>query len=190
MAVVAAKKKCRQCSQKYLKYGFITSLTNDTMPLCHLCEKTFSNDAMKPAKMKHHLETVHCDKKNKDLERKLKERTERKLKRRSNIKTFFKAPVSGDTEGGLRASYNISLMKAKKGKAHTIGEGIIIPAIKVIESVMKKNSHSVLKDLPLSNSTVQRRIDEVSDCEWLGMDGRGVAVNSWKRSGCEWLGKE
>ncbi|XP_063847263.1 zinc finger BED domain-containing protein 5-like [Scylla paramamosain] len=179
MAVVAAKKKCRQYSQKYLKYGFITSLTNDTMPLCHLCEKTFSNDAMKPAKMKHHLETVHCDKKNKDKQS------------RSNIKTFFKAPVSGDTEGGLRASYNISLMKAKKGKAHTIGEGIIIPAIKeVIESVMKKNSHSVLKDLPLSNSTVQRRIDEVSDCEWLGMDGRGVAVNGWKRSGCEWLGKE
>ncbi|XP_063847259.1 zinc finger BED domain-containing protein 5-like [Scylla paramamosain] len=149
MAVVAAKKKWRQCSQKYLKYGFITSLTNDTMPLCHLCEKTFSNDAMKPAKMKHHLETVHCDKKNKDLDyfKTLKE----KLKSRSNIKTLFKAPVSGDTEGGLRASYNISLMKAKKGKVHTIGEGIIIPAIKeVIESVMKKDFHSVLKDLPLS----------------------------------------
>ncbi|XP_063847253.1 uncharacterized protein LOC135092568 [Scylla paramamosain] len=97
------------------------------MPLCHLCEKTFSNDAMKPAKMKHHLETVHCDKKNKDLDyfKTLKE----KLKSRSNIKTLFKAPVSGDTEGGLRASYNISLMKAKKGKAHTIATPLpVIPS--------------------------------------------------------------
>ncbi|XP_045133133.1 protein FAM200B-like [Portunus trituberculatus] len=68
MAAVAAKKKCRQYSQEYLKYGFITSLSNDTMPLCLLCEKTFSNDAMKPAKMKDHLERVHSDKKHKDLD--------------------------------------------------------------------------------------------------------------------------
>ena len=158
MAAVAAKKKCRQYSQEYLKYGFITSLTNDTMPLCLLCEKTFSNDAMKPAKMKDHLERVHSDKKHKDLDyfKTLKE----KLKGRSSIKTFFKAPASADTEGGLKASYNISLMIAKQGKTHTIGEEIIIPVIKeVIETVMKKDSHPVLKNLPLSNSTVQRRID-------------------------------
>ena len=144
MASVAAKKKCRQYSQEYLKYGFITSLTNETMPLCLLCEKTFSNDAMKPAKMKDHLERIHSDKKNKDIDyfKTLKE----KLKGRSNIKAFFKAPASADAEGGLKASYNISLMIAKKGKAHTIGEELIIPAIKeVIETVMKKDSDSVLK---------------------------------------------
>ncbi|KAK4319477.1 hypothetical protein Pmani_009580 [Petrolisthes manimaculis] len=161
MAAVAAKKKCRQYSQKYMKYGLTTSLTNDTMPLCLLCEKTFSNDAMKPAKMKDHLERVHSDKKNKDLDyfKTLKEN----LKSRSDIKTFFTAAASADTEGGLKASYNISLMIAKKGKARTLGEEIIIPAIKVIETVMKKDSHSVLKNLPLSNSTVQRRIDEMAD---------------------------
>lgn len=162
MAAVAAKKKCRQYSQEYLKYGFIPSVTNDTMPLCLLCEKTFSNDAMKPAKMKDHLERVHSDKKNKDLDyfKTLKE----KFKNQSNIKNFFKAPASADSEGGLKASYNISLMIAKKGKAHTIGEEIIIPAIKeVIETVMKKDSHTVLKNLPLSNNTVQRRIDEMAD---------------------------
>lgn len=31
-----------------MKYGFIISLTNGTMPLCLLCEKTYSNDTMKP----------------------------------------------------------------------------------------------------------------------------------------------
>ncbi|XP_064079404.1 protein FAM200B-like [Macrobrachium nipponense] len=112
------------------------------MPLCLLCEMTFSNDAMKPAKMKDHLERVHSDKKKKDLDyfKTLKE----KFKSRSNIKNFFKAPASADTEG-LKASYNISLTIAK-GKTHTIGEEIIIPANKeVIETVMKKDSHTVLK---------------------------------------------
>ena len=63
-----SKKKCRQYSQEYLKFGFIPSFTNETVPFCLLCEKTFSNDAMKPAKMKDHLERIHCDKKNKDLD--------------------------------------------------------------------------------------------------------------------------
>ena len=101
--------------------------------LC-LCEKTYSNDAMKPAKMKHHLERPS-----------LFQDTERKT--RSNSKTCFKAPSSVDSEAGLKASYNISLMITKKGKTHTIGEEIIIPAIKEVkETVMKKDSHSILKN--------------------------------------------
>jgi len=68
MAAANAKKKCRQYSQEYLKFGFVPSFTNETMPMCLLCEKTFSNDAMKPSKMKDHLERIHSDKKNKDLD--------------------------------------------------------------------------------------------------------------------------
>lgn len=86
MTASTAKKECRQYSQLYLKYEFIASVTDDTMPMCLLCEKTFSDDAMKPAMIKDHLERGHSDKKNKDLDhfRILKE----KLRNRSNIKTF------------------------------------------------------------------------------------------------------
>ena len=38
------------------------------MPLYLLCEKTFSNDAMKPAKMKDKLEWLHFDKKHKVID--------------------------------------------------------------------------------------------------------------------------
>ena len=87
-----------------------------------------------------------------------------KIRNRPNLKTIFKAPASTDNEGGLKASYNISLNIAKKGKSYTIGEEIIIPAIKdVIENVMKKDSQAVLKCIPLSANTVQRRIDEIAD---------------------------
>ena len=44
------------------------SFTNATMPFCLLCEKTFSDDPMKPAKMKDLLERIHCDKKNRDVD--------------------------------------------------------------------------------------------------------------------------
>ncbi|XP_023233556.1 zinc finger BED domain-containing protein 5-like [Centruroides sculpturatus] len=155
-------KKCRQYSQEYLKYGFVPSFANETIPMCLLCEKTFSNDAMKPAKMKDHLERIHSDKKNKDFEyfKILKE----KLRVRPNLNTYLKSSASVDREGGLKTSYSISLNIAKKGKPYTIGEEIIIPAIKdVIENVMKKDSQLVLKCIPLSANTVQRRIEEMAD---------------------------
>lgn len=95
------------------------------MPMCLLCEKTFSNEAMKPSKMKDHLGRVHSDEKiDLDYFKTLKE----KIKNRPNLKTFFKAPANVD-KGGLKASYNISLTIAKKGKSPKIGEEII-PAIR------------------------------------------------------------
>ena len=36
--------------------------------LMALCYWTFSNHSMKPATMRDHLERIHCDKKNKDME--------------------------------------------------------------------------------------------------------------------------
>ena len=68
---------------------------------------------------------------------------------------------------GLLASYSISLLIAKAGKAHTIGKYSILPAIeKVITTVMHRDGHSIVKSIPLSNNSVARRIDEMaSDVE-------------------------
>ncbi|KAL1243881.1 Zinc finger MYM-type protein [Trichinella spiralis] len=101
---------------------------------------------MKPSKTKDHLERVQPDKKNKNIEffKVLKE----EIRNQPNLKGFCKAP-------------------AKKAQSYTIGEEIVIPAIKEeIETVMKKDSEPVLKCIPLSAKTVQRRIDEMaSDVE-------------------------
>ena len=162
MAASISKKKCRHYSLDYLKFGFICSLTNETIPMCLLCEKAFGNDYMKPSKMKDHLERVHSDKKNKELEffKKLKE----KFTCRPTIKGFMKQSTEVETEGGLIASYKISLNIAKSGKPYTLAEEIVLPAIKdVIEDVMKKDSVNVLKSLPLSANSVKRRIDEMAE---------------------------
>ena len=60
------KKKCRQYSVEYIKYGFILSPGNTILPFYLLCNKTMSNDSMKSSKLKEHLIKIHSDKKNKD----------------------------------------------------------------------------------------------------------------------------
>ncbi|GBP98413.1 hypothetical protein EVAR_63477_1 [Eumeta japonica] len=41
--------------------------------------------------------------------------------------------TSESNDDGLRASYNISLLIAKSGKPHTIGEQLILPAVEEVE---------------------------------------------------------
>ncbi|CAH1974287.1 unnamed protein product [Acanthoscelides obtectus] len=64
---------------------------------------------------------------------------------------------------GLRASYNISLLIAKSGKPHTIGEKLILLAVEeVLKTVLHKPASDIIKRIPLSNNTVEIRIDEMS----------------------------
>ena len=64
----------------------------------------------------------------------------------------------------MRASYNNSLLIAKSGKPHTIGEELIIPAVReVLSTVLHKSPHATLSSIPLSNSSVQRRIDDMTN---------------------------
>lgn len=60
-------------------------------------------------------------------------------------------------------SYNISLLIAKSGKPHTIGEQLILPAIEeALKAVLHRPAYDTLKKIPSSNNTVQRHIDEMS----------------------------
>ncbi|CAH1997673.1 unnamed protein product [Acanthoscelides obtectus] len=73
------------------------------------------------------------------------------------------ASTSQRNDDGLRASYNISLLTAKSGKPHTIGEKLILPAIEeVLKTVLHKPASDIIRRIPLSNNTVERRIDEMS----------------------------
>ncbi|KAL0859501.1 hypothetical protein ABMA27_010658 [Loxostege sticticalis] len=115
---------------------------------------------MKPSKLENHLKRCHTDQMGKDLKyfQTLKENYEK----RPTMHSMF-ASTSQINDDGLRASYNISLLIAKCGKPHTIGEQLILPAVEeVLKTVLHKSPFDVLKRIPLSNNTVQRRIDEMS----------------------------
>ncbi|GBP58233.1 Protein FAM200A [Eumeta japonica] len=52
---------------------------------------------------------------------------------------------------------------AKSGRTHTTGEQLILPVVEeVLKTVLHESSFDVLKRIPLSENTVQRRIDEMS----------------------------
>uniref|UniRef100_A0A3Q3B2L2 DUF4371 domain-containing protein n=1 Tax=Kryptolebias marmoratus TaxID=37003 RepID=A0A3Q3B2L2_KRYMA len=134
------KKKCHQYSVEYLDFGFIPSPTNAQLPLCLLCEQVFSNEAMKPSRLKEHLTKIHPDKVNKERSffQTLKEQHGRRT-----INSLF-ARKSCQTDSGLVASYNISLLIAKCGQPYKIGEKLVIPAIKeVISTVLERDPTQV-----------------------------------------------
>ena len=122
---MASKKKCRQYSAEYIKYGFVKSPCNEQLPMCLLCDQVFSNEGMKLSRMIVHLKSRHGDKADNGVE------FFKNL--RDNHKTMggMFGRVDKQNMDGLVASYNISLLIAKTGKPHTIGEKLILPAIQV-----------------------------------------------------------
>ncbi|KAF0713483.1 SCAN domain-containing protein 3-like, partial [Aphis craccivora] len=155
------KKKKRQYSAEYIKYGFIQSRTNPSSPMCLICQKTFSNEAMKPYRLLDHFNKMHSGMKDKDVT--YFQNMEKNYVAQPTLSTLFSAASKQDNDG-LRASYNISLLIAKTGKPHTIGEDLILPAIKeVITTVLHKPAADIVRKIPLSNSSVQRRIDEMAE---------------------------
>ena len=134
------------------------SPTNPQQPMGLVCEKNFSNEAMKPSRLLEHLQKIHPDKSGKTLvffhslrDQFLKQKT----------MNMFTSSLK-NSDDGLKASYNISLLIVKAGKPHTIGEELILPAVKeVIKTVLHKSPEQVIKLIPLSDNSVQRRVDKM-----------------------------
>ncbi|GBP27202.1 Zinc finger MYM-type protein 6 [Eumeta japonica] len=62
-----------------------------------------------------------------------------------------------------RGAKAVTPVFSKSGKPHTIGEQLILPAVEeALKTVLYKSSFDMLKRIPLSNNTVQKRIDEMS----------------------------
>jgi hypothetical protein len=102
---------------------------NEQKPQCGLCYEVLSNECMKPAKFRRHLETKHCDLKNKPTEF---------FQRRLGTLNYGKDIVSANgsiNNKALEASYLFSLRIAKTRK-HSVGENLLLPAIKDVVKTM------------------------------------------------------
>ena len=128
--------------------------------MCLVCEKNFSNEAMKPSRLLEHLQKIHPDKSGKILAffHSLRDH----FLKRKTMNMFTSS--SKNSDDGLMASYNISLLIAKAGKPHTIGEELILSAVKeVIKTVLHKSPEQVIKSIPLSDNSDQRRVDKMTE---------------------------
>nr|XP_020653392.1 SCAN domain-containing protein 3-like [Pogona vitticeps]XP_020653393.1 SCAN domain-containing protein 3-like [Pogona vitticeps] len=157
---MAEKRKCHQYSMEYLKLGFIPSPSNVQLPFCLLCEKSFSNEMMKPSQLKDHLVKIHSDKADKPVS--FFQSLKAKFEGRSTVKKLSgKSSLNADK--GLICSYELSLLIAKHGKPHSIGETLILPVVKEIFPIMLgPSSSTVTQSIPLSSDTVSKRIDEMA----------------------------
>uniref|UniRef100_A0A671YYZ8 Uncharacterized protein n=1 Tax=Sparus aurata TaxID=8175 RepID=A0A671YYZ8_SPAAU len=152
----------RRYHSDYIQFGFFwTGDEEDPKPHCVLCYETLANEAMKPAKLKRHLETKHKEYMGKPtgfFERKRDELTQHMMKEASQ---FF-AP--GENAKATEASYKVSLLIAKAGKPHSIGEILVKPAAKVMANILFGGKASdEINRIPLSNDTVQRRIKSMAE---------------------------
>ena len=118
------KVKVRQFNCTYLKFGFTTAPHDAICPMCLVCGSIFSNEAMKPSRLQHHLNRMHSNKIGSDFKKlryeEAKETTNQSLFRQTDKQQEY----------GLTASYNISKLIAKTVKPHTIGEDLVLPAVK------------------------------------------------------------
>ena len=146
---------------EYLKYGFVPAPHNQQQPMCLMCDRVFTNEAMKPSRLLDHLTKIHPDKADKSLA--YFQSLRYNFQKRNTIGNMF-ARTSSQSTDGLRASYNISLLIARSGKPHTIGEELILPAVReVLQTVLYKSPDQIMQAIPLSNTSVQRRVDEMAE---------------------------
>jgi hypothetical protein len=76
---------------------------------------------------------------------------------RQSRKLIKKIATGSCNENAVKASYEVSMLKAKAGKPHTIAEELILPAAKAMVSA--KVGEKAAKDLnlvTLSNDTVKK----------------------------------
>ena len=115
---------------------------------------------MKPSRLLEHLQKIHPDKSCKTLAFFHSLRDQFMKRKTMNMLTSS----SKNSDDGLKASYHISLMITKAGKPHTIGEELILPAVKeVIKTVLHKSPEKVIKSIPLSDNSIQRRVDKMAE---------------------------
>ena len=116
---------------------------------------------MKPAKLYAHLQ-LHKEYVQKPVSyfEDLKIKFEKT--RQTTLSSLFKR-TDADKKRGLSASYEMSLLIAKKGKPHTVGEDIILPALKIYNTTVLQRNVDDMSVIPLSNNTVSLRIDEMAN---------------------------
>ena len=117
--------KKRNYSDDYLKYGFtVISKNSLDMPQCVICFKILINDAMHPSRLDRHLTTIHPDLVNKPWDYFAGKSIS--LKR---VKLDRDGDFRQDLSKVVEASYEISLLIARRNKPHNIDETLVKPRI-------------------------------------------------------------
>ncbi|CAH2002242.1 unnamed protein product [Acanthoscelides obtectus] len=158
MASTSSGKK-RTYKEAFLQWGF-TSIVDKNIekPQCVLCNKVLNPESMKPSKLKEHFAKVHKEFADKNIDFFKKKERILKSSRMDSTGNIQKA-----NESCLQASYKIAYRIARNKKPHTIGEDLIKPCLlDAVALVIGEQHVAKIKQISLSNTTIQSRICEMS----------------------------
>ncbi|CAK6977302.1 zinc finger BED domain-containing protein 5-like [Scomber scombrus] len=143
------RKVRRKYSDEYLGLGFHwTGSEVEPLPLCLVCLETLSNEALKPCKLRRHLETKHGEYVTKPLQF-----FENKLKEYQSKKKVMEGRAMGnDNAIAVETSYLLSELIAKTGKPHTDGETFLLPD-NVLDQLIQDVKASRFYAIQLDEST-------------------------------------
>ncbi|UYV70257.1 FAM200A [Cordylochernes scorpioides] len=143
----------RKYVEDYLKYGFIPSVNDPSLPFCLTCQKTLSNETMVPSKLLRHIETNHREQMNNPIS--YFENIRSSFQKQS--KKFKKFMTTSDE--AQTASYMIAQLIARKKKAHAEAEEIILPALKIVAGCMLTNdAMEKVTKIPLSSKILREEL--------------------------------
>src|SRR5215469_5564523 len=141
----------RKYNSDYIRFGFTAiKVNNQVRPQCVICTAVLSNDALKPAKLQCHLNSVHPN-----LSDRPPEYFSGKLENLKKMKLGKSGSRFATTERVLAASFEISRLIAKSKKSHTIGETLVKPCLlKAVEEVLGEEAKRKIEEISLFNNTV------------------------------------
>jgi len=150
----------RKYNNSYIKFGFtLTENNGEIKPQCVICATVLANDALKPAKLKRHLETVHPNFSDRPLKF-----FAGKLENLKKMKLGSSGTRFATSEKTLVASFEISKLIAQSKKPHTVEETLVKPClVKAVEEVLGLEAKKQIQEIPLSNNTVKARIELMSN---------------------------
>uniref|UniRef100_K7FLS1 DUF4371 domain-containing protein n=1 Tax=Pelodiscus sinensis TaxID=13735 RepID=K7FLS1_PELSI len=149
--------KCKY-SEDYIKFGFTCQEKEGVdWPKCVICFKVLGNDSMKPAKLKLHLEKRHPNLLQKD-----EDYFEWQLSGLKQQRLDSTSALYNKTSNAVHASYIVAKVAQAK-KLQIIVEQLVLPcARELVRLVLGEESARKLNDIAVSNDTVSRRINEIS----------------------------
>jgi len=152
-------KTVRHYQEVYLLKGFYwTDDLSGPLPLCVVCGDKLANEAMVPSKLNRHFITRHHHLSGKNLEY-----FKRLLTSQKKQATTFKKTIK-ISDKAQEASFYVAELVAKEMKAHTIAESLILPACQaIVKTMFGDEAEKEIKKIPLSNSTISRRITAMSE---------------------------
>jgi zinc finger BED domain-containing protein 5/7/8/9 len=161
--VVAGPSKKPKIMRKYnpdfVKYGFVNGgSVAEPKAQCLECGLMLSNEALKPSKLKRHLDAKHPSLVGKSVEFFERKQDELHMQKRCVLS------LNSSSKSALKASYLVARRVAQSNKSFTIAEELLLPAaVDMCREMVGEVAAKKLLSIPLSNDTISRRILDMAE---------------------------